>query len=533
MTNTSTTLMPTGADRLAIDPLAWGYIFIADHFRQNFPDFHLELMDAAMQHRKLAIVAPREHAKSELLSFLYPLHAICFSRKRFIVMFSSTKDMAASHYSAIRIQLETNELIHAYHGKPTFKKLTSSEMIFQFPDKKPIRIDTYGAEQMESIRGLKHDGYRPDLIILDDVEFQELVDSPDRRRKLKQSFDEALIPAGDREYCQYIAIGTMLHFDALIAKLVNKDTYPDWYKMFYKTSVENPLWSDRISSKYLATVKRNNPIVYAKEYQNNPISGELARFKPDNFRYYTDQSTHYTLLGTNSEKIATYPYTDCYPAIACDLALSERKTADMSVILSLLLDPDNNYLVYSYIAERGMRPERLAHILFNQVNYLTKLTGTRPYVGFEKANIERIRKEFLQREMRRRDEFFIIKPIEWKNDKIARIELALEHLYANHVIYHRHNMTELEDQLIQFPFASHDDIPDALQGATQILKYAKRRTATSTKPSSDDPMFDWVRNNMLPATKNKSSHKKNALFNFHNNPSNPYEIKAKKSFMSR
>jgi hypothetical protein len=117
--------------------------------------------------------------------------------------------------------------------------------------------------------------------------------------------------------------------------------------------------------------------------------------------------------------------------------------------------------------------------------------------------LESVTQHLLKNEMRKRNEFFIIKPLKWEADKISRITINLEARYATNTIYHQHGMGHLEDQLIQFPYAPHDDVADALSGCVSLLKYPKTAKGQPTAPS-DDPMFDWVRNNMLGKKDNGS-----------------------------
>jgi hypothetical protein len=373
--------------------------------------------------------------------------------------------------------------------------------VFNFPGKDKIRISSRGEDGISHIRGEIKGAYRPDLMIFDDVEHRELVESPERRKKLKEDFNDAAIPAGDIETCQYIAIGTILHFDALIAELVHPEKYTSWHKLFYKAVIDESkqkvLWEDRISFNHLMEIKRENPSTFAKEYMNNPVYGKNSTFNPDDFRYWTPENNGYVLSDRQSNIISKGAFSNCLPAIACDLAWSTKKTADETALVACLLDPHSNILVHTCLHERGMRPERFAELVFQLVQNMHSLTGTRPAVGLEKAMLERVTQHLLKNEMRKRNEFFIIKPLKWEADKISRITINLEARYATNTIYHQHGMGHLEDQLIQFPSAPHDDVADALSGCVSLLKYPKTAKGQIDIPS-DDPMFDWVRNNMLP-----------------------------------
>lgn len=505
-------------EKLEHDPLAWGLLFLPEHLRDKPARFHLEIMDAAVKHDKLAIVAPRGHSKSTILSFVYPLHRIFYQKKRFIVLFSNTKEKAANFLDRIKVELETNELLHVVYGKPEFLKSSQYDMIIRFKGSHQIRIVSRGEDGIQNIRGEIKGAWRPDLMIFDDVEYQDLVNSADRRRKLKQDFREAALPAGDIKTCQYIAIGTILHFDALIANLVSKDQYTKWHKLFYVAVIDESkkrvLWEDRVPFDYLMDIKKDQPLVYAKEYQNNPVSGENTRFSIEMFRYYEETQGGFTLYGHNKEIVERCNWYDCVPAIGCDLAWSEKKTADESVILSSILTPLGNLLIYNYVNERGMRPQRFRNILFEQVKFLKEKTTILPKVGMEKAMLERVNTELLKLEMRKRRFFFVLKDLKWEHDKISRIEVGLEGRYANGAVFHKHGMGELEEQLLHFPYGKHDDIIDAEQGSFQLLKFSRKNSKNNYTQDEDDPTFTYWHKQLRSRRRNSGNLDPKGLYLF-------------------
>ena len=431
-----------------------------------------------------------------ILSFLYPLHQIYHKEKHYIILTGYTKEKASEHISAIAEQIKTNDMLKAIYGPIEVTRDSAQVLELRNQDGFTIRVHALGAEQLGGKRGGKFGAYRPDLIIIDDIDDDKLVQSPDRRREMQRLIDDALIPMGDKN-TQYIAVGTMLHFDCQIAKMVDKAQYLTWHKMFYTAVIDEPtkkvLWKECRSFEWLMQLKKNKPLTYAKEFQNNPVAGENTRFAIEMFRYWQHLDAGYILYDDNKQIIAKGLWTDCVPAIACDLAWSEKKTADETVIMSCLLTPKGDIIVYNYHNERGMRPERFRNILFDQVAHLKELTNTLPKVGMEKAMLERINKDLIKAEMRKRNTFFVLKDLKWEHDKLSRIEIALEARYANNTMYHKHGMGELEEQLLQFPYGKHDDIIDALQGTTQLLKYTKSVKKQHIFNDIDDPGFNYWR----------------------------------------
>ena len=95
----------------------------------------------------------------------------------------------------------------------------------------------------KKIRGRKHRNWRPDLLVLDDIENDENVRTPEQRKKLESWFLKAVSKAGD-DYTDIIYIGTLLHYDSLLAKTLNNPGYKAIkYKAVISFSNEEDLWN--------------------------------------------------------------------------------------------------------------------------------------------------------------------------------------------------------------------------------------------------------------------------------------------------
>lgn len=464
---------------LSTSPMDWGQLIFRHHFRVASPLFHHEMLEAAMTSTHLAVASPRESAKSTLLVFLYPFHAVMFRRKRFILIVSNTFKKAAMHLDTMKSELRDNERLRRVHPPVKMPRDAEGDTIFQHPNGFQTLVLCKGVDQIGAVRGVKFGAYRPDLIICDDIEDDELVRNPDMRRQLQQEYDEALIPAGEKGNCQYITVGTVLHDDSQLAKLVSRDQYMEYRKLFYAAHVnpdqadEASLWPEKWSIPYLHQLRKEKPTVYAKEYQNDPVAASNTRFKREDMRYWRPENGKLVLLNEHGEPINAFSYQECRAAIACDLAWKENREADSTVIMPAFITPSCDILVEHYICQKGMKPTEVADELFIMVERLQRLTHDSVPVGFEKAMLENVSQWLLRREMQARNRFLEIRKLEWDADKNTRIQTRLQPRYNQHVIFHRSNMGELEQQLVRFPYGAHDDLIDALQGLVQILQYPK------------------------------------------------------------
>jgi len=475
---------------MSANPMLWGKYFFPNHFRLQTPFFHIELIREAMATRYLAAAAPRESAKSTMLVFLYPFHGIVFKRFHCILLISNTFSKASMMLEAIKKEIRENERLQSAFPGIRISKDAEGDSIITHPDNFDTRFICRGVDQIGSVRGIKHGAYRPDLILGDDMEDDIMVKSPERRIQLQQLFDEALVPAGEKGRCQYIIVGTIMHDDALLAKLVDKERYTEFTKLFYQAEKNGQsLWKEKWTYDELMEIKKLKPIVFAKEYQNDPAQGGEARFHPEDFRYWRREGEKYILLSQGGDILSAGYLSGCKAAIACDLAWSEKRSADSTVLMPGYLTPDSYILIDSYVARRGMRPNEITEILFQMEERLRRQTGSSVPIGFEKGMLEKVTDWVLRQAMKERNHFLYTRELKWDADKIGRIETRLQPRYAQHSIYHLRDMGDLEHELLRFPAGVHDDIIDCEQGLVQLLQHPK----SEKKPAQSEDRFMWWR----------------------------------------
>lgn len=491
---------------LRSNPLAWAKTFCPNHHKLKTPRVHVDILDAAMRERFLVIGAPRESAKSTIINFDYVLHAIMFKRKRFIIILSNPFKKGAAYLDAIKRELAENVELRESFPPIKIVKDAEGDSIFRHKDGYEVKVLCKGVEQIGTIRGLKFKYSRPDLIVLDDVEDDQMVRNPERRMELQANFDEAVVPAGEAGKCQFIVIGTVLHDDSQLAKMLSKDKYTEYKKLMYQALNNYPknpvsLWPEKWTVDTLLKMMKEKPTVFAKEYQNDPASGSNVRFDKKDFRYWRNENGRYILFGPDNEVLTTGLLRDCKAAIACDLAWKEKRSgnADSTVILPGYLTPDSYILIEDYVHKTGMRPDEFIEQIFLMVERLEKLTGASVPVGFEKAMLENVTQWMMRKQMQYQNRWIMTKELLWDADKETRIEIRLQPRYSQHSIFHKQGMGDLEHQLTRFPSAAHDDIIDAEQGLVQLLKYPK--TVRGVVESSD--LFDRLRQYTIDKKKPK------------------------------
>lgn len=252
----------TGEDGLrrklgAIDMEFFGRAYFPHYFSRPSPEFHREL-DAIWQQGVLkgrypltpadtkaisrlpgvrrAVAAPRGHAKSTNLTFKGTMHSTLYGYKHYPIIISDSSEQAEGFLDNIRVEFEENTAILEDFGPLAGSVWRSNVLV----TKTNIKIEAIGSGK--KIRGRKHRNWRPDLIILDDVENDENVRTPEQRSKLKNWFDKAVSKSGD-DYTDIVYIGTLLHYDSLLAKTLTNPAYRSIkYKAVIQFSQADDLW---------------------------------------------------------------------------------------------------------------------------------------------------------------------------------------------------------------------------------------------------------------------------------------------------
>lgn len=446
------------------NPLAWGYYFLPHHFPMASPPFHLEILKTILNNKKTAICAARSHSKSTLCMTLFPIWGICFKRFRHIVILQANLEKAIASLKTIKTEFTDNEAI-----KKTYRITTPTDTqnltTFRHPDGFETQIVCFGMEQMGKIRGSKFGAFRPDCVLVDDLETDELVRSRELREDLHRKFKDAVEPAVDvGADFRIVYIDTMKHYDSQLAKMTNPEMYTDFVKLHYKAlnvnekGEEYALWEERFPLKELKRLEKEDPIAFAKEYQGDPVTGQSATFNASDFLRWTINSDDYILYDVDGGILSRGSLCDCRVAIGYDLAWEEKRRHDFTAIVPVYITPNSEILVDYYVNEKGVKPDMLAEYVFNLNDKYTAITGKVVYHGFEKGKYEKVAKWLLDQEKKRRNKFPIFKDVPWGTDKKERITVPLQPRYANHAIFHRKDMGDLESQLLRFPSGTNDDL---------------------------------------------------------------------------
>lgn len=450
--------------------------FVNSVLRKNFdkpaatPEFHKEIWDLVTSNcKQVAIAAPRYHAKSTAVTHAYTLASVLFRESRYVLIVSDTVSQAIQFLGDIKKELLDNDDLRSLFSikEGPFPKDTEDDLIVEMEDGYTFRIQAKGSEQ--KLRGLKWANLRPDLIIGDDMENDEIVMNKDRRMKFKRWFYGALIPCVSSSGKIRI-VGTILHLDSLLENLMPtsqlathrgfKDLVQEdlkeysrnilpWKSVKYRAHTDDfktLLWPEMKTAEQFKMLKddyvrQGLADIYSQEMLNIPLDISDTFFKKADF----------VAMKPEDEKKNLVFYA------ACDLAVSQSQRADYSAFVVGGMDEEGKLYCKHVIKERMDALEIVDTILMIQKIYKPVL------FGLEQGTIQKAIGPYLNEEMLKRGEFINTVLLKPSGDKLTRARSIQARMRSGACRFDKETdwYQNFEDELLRFPRDKHDDQVDA------------------------------------------------------------------------
>jgi predicted phage terminase large subunit-like protein len=271
-------------------------VYLSPHYDKPVatPDFHRECWTRyCTDHPACATAAPRGFAKSTALTHDFVLANVLLRAEEYVIIVSASEEMAVEHLSDIAAELRDNEELVSDFEVKGFIQEQKTDIVVECKDGHQFRILARGAEQ--TIRGRKWHGKRPGLIVCDDLEDDEQVESRDRRKKFSRWFFRACKQAL-RRGGRIRVHGTILHVDSLLMHLMKNR---QWDSKLYKAhsalqDFSNLLWPEAFSEAELRRKRQEfldegDSAGYAQEYLNDPQDYEDRYLRREQFRPMDDE----------------------------------------------------------------------------------------------------------------------------------------------------------------------------------------------------------------------------------------------------
>lgn len=491
----------------AFDLGYFGRAYLKHYFVRPSPAFHEELdeiwtkgvlkgrnpaVDAKKISRldgsKSVVAAPRGHAKSTNFTFKDSLHATLYLYKHYIIILSDSSDQAEGFLSDIKTEMEDNREIRLDFGNQQGKVWKSTVILTTGG----VKIEAIGSGK--KVRGRRHGAWRPDLLVLDDIENDENVNTPDQRRKLDSWFKKAVSKAGDT-YTDIMYIGTILHYDSLLSNTLKNpeyesrtyravisfsdrdDLWDKWTELY--TNLFDPdhkqharefyleheaemlkgtevLWPEKLDYYKLMVIKvSDGDAAFNSELQNDPIDPDSASFQEEWMDYYEPElvdfkDIRYVFVGAN------------------DPSLGKNKKSDTSAIINLAVDLYSGYLYIEMAGIEKRKPDQIIKDIFEANRRLKRDYGK----GFYKFGVETVQFQYFFKEVMAQlsaelGEYIPIEEIQSTVNKMLRIESLQPYIKNGYIKFNAKHKTLIK-QLLEYPMGRNDDGPDALQMAVAL-----------------------------------------------------------------
>ncbi len=436
---------------------AWFFAMYFSHYiTYATAPFQKEMFDLTQDdgNNMLCVVAFRGSGKSTIFSLSYPIWSVVGKpQKKFVVLLSQTMEQAKQQLRNIREELEHNSLLRRDLGpfREENDGWRSSSLVIP---KYNARIMAASSEQ--SIRGIKHNQHRPDLIILDDVEDINSTKTKEGRDKTYQWVTGDVIPLGDKN-TKRVIIGNLLHEDSLIMRVKKniEDKRIDGVFRSYPLLDYNDqiLWPGKYSTmddveKEHKTI--GDEISWQREYLLHIVYDKGRVVLPEYIKYFTaeqhpdpyDEALNYRLT-----------------LISVDPAISEKETADKtSVLVGRLFGYEDKWKLYIYpieINERMPFPTLIKRLLAlyskasHEGNLDTKILIEN--VGFQAAIAQQLKTNGCNVEAVSLG----------SQDKFARLQATTSLMLDGRVLFLNVGLQDLVTQLVNFGVERYDDLADA------------------------------------------------------------------------
>lgn len=470
-------------------------------FFDDAPEFHQILCNKLNElndnpTKKICWSVPRGHAKSGYMSNVFPVHQISYKKRYYIIIVSETGGMSRAFVDWVNGQLKYNKKLREDFGEV----LSPNKMMNELDNQDAFITHTGIKVQASSIgsqlRGSRNGAYRPDLVILDDLESSKNTNTPELRLKNEMWFNSVIMPIGDITRTAFIYMGTLVHgqgllphvlqradFDGRIySAIVSEPERMDLWEEFDKIlrDVENPnrdfeadkfyyenqaemdkgartLWNERFTYKELMKIKVNvGSKAFSSEYLNLPSDSDSCIFKSEYFVFYPE-------LGIDYRKLDVYSFWD--------IAIGKNSRSDYNAIITIGRDRVTGVIyVIDAWAEKIPMHKALQVALRKIKQWKPKVFGVET-VQAQFDMFRQLREKCIQEGIYS-TRILAVNPKGKKEERVEALEPLVEGGYIRFNKGHR----LLLEQMELFPAHDNDDLPDALASAVEIAGKQRKRT---------------------------------------------------------
>jgi predicted phage terminase large subunit-like protein len=429
---------------------------------------HLQALYERQITRLLINIAPG-HAKSSFISVLFPDWVALNDPASRWLCASHSLDLAIRDNKNRRDLIE-HEWFQQRYGH--LFQLSSSQNVKSFYEN-----NHKGYSMAVGVRA-SGTGKRASHMLIDDPH-NAMEGEADRKAVIAWFGKTWMSRLNDQEHGPMVVVGQRLHQQDLSGHILElggwehlnlPEEYEPSRKCFTSIGWSDPrkeegelLWPDRFTAPILARLKHSlGSMDYAAQYQQTPVPSGGGQFRKEWLRYATETPQAWLLETANGPK--SILKSSCRAFATVDLAISSKQSADFTVIAFWATTPEKDLILFDMVRGRFDNPTQMQQIEILNQKYRPEYVQIET-VGYQLALVQQL----LQRGVPCKE----YKPV---RDKVSRAVTAAIWFENGKVFLLKHLalLTEIEQELLLFPKAAHDDIVDNFSMAAEVV--VSRRT---------------------------------------------------------
>ena len=474
-THTTVKAHETEAQRKArIKRLLANYSDFVDYYFPHYTDdpktgkhtpcapFHIKAANTIRKNHTIQYAAQwaRGHAKSTHFDIFIPMWLKANGDLNVMVLVGKSNENANTLLGDIQAELEFNQRYIADFGS---QKCEGSWQTGEFVTSDGVAFFARGRGQ--SPRGLRHREHRPDYVVIDDLDDDELVNNPDRVKRLTKWVKEALFGALDGGRGRFIMVGNLIGKCSVLANFIaskgvvvskvnaiDRDGKPSWAAK----------WDIEEINKMAGFMGYAS---FQREMMNNPIT-EGAVFRHDWIKWKKMLPLH------EYDSIVAY----------CDPSFKGSTKNDYKAIKVWAKKGTELHQLAAFVRQCSVA--EMVRWFYDLYEYITAANAVADYFMEGILLQDIILDEFTREGNLRGYQMPIRADRRKKPDKFQRIE-AISPLWERGFVFYNIDLrndpdmnTGLEQTLaFEKGMSGHDDAPDADEGAIYILQQRTRKEA--------------------------------------------------------
>jgi hypothetical protein len=504
-----------------LDPLLFALVYLPHHLRGaetgekvTFSEFHLDVYEEALKwsvpgalpaQDRDCYVAPRNAGKSTLFFLILPIWAAAHGHRKFIAAFADSGNQAEQHLATFKMEMEQNDLLREDFPELCTPMRTRSGGAVANRQSMYMAESgfVFGAKGIDSSSlGMKVGRRRPDLILCDDVEPDESNYSPYQKEKRLSTLTDAVLPLS--VFARVVLVGTVTMPGSIVHDLVKTITKPgeeapDWiadenWRVHYypailtddDTGQQRSLWPAKWSLAWLLSIAHTRS--YKKNYANDPMARDGVYWNEEDIVHHELPALTHQIITV--DPAVTSKGTSDYTAIAVIGYSAHHQRVVVRAAWAIRIQPGEP-LRKRMLGILDLYPETRGIVVeANQGGDTWKasvLTGMPvPVRTVHQSEPKEVRAARLLNWYQTKPRIARA-PGAPTTPAVAASSAGPASPYADlPYVVHEQAIPQLEEQLVGFPNAAHDDLVDTVgTGADIFLGRKKKSGVRFSLPGAD------------------------------------------------